>query len=40
MRKSLNILAWIVIGLLWVATAIWTIWASHQPRTESIWGPQ
>ena len=39
MRKTLNILAWIIIGLLFVATCFWTVWASHQPRTHSVWAP-
>jgi len=38
-RRSLHILAWVVIALLFVGTGIWTVWASHQPRTHSIWAP-
>jgi hypothetical protein len=38
-KKALNILAWALIAVLFVATAIWTEWGSHQPRTHSIWAP-
>jgi len=30
---------WVVIALLFVATAIWVVWAGRQPRTHSIWAP-
>jgi len=39
MRKILNILAWVVIVLLFIGTVVWMIWASHQPATHSIWAP-
>ena len=39
LRKTLNIFVWIIIGLLFVATAIWTIWAGRQPHTHSVWTP-
>jgi hypothetical protein len=39
MRKALNILVWIVIGLLFIGTGVLIIWASHRPETRSIWAP-
>jgi hypothetical protein len=39
MRRSLNILLWAVILLLFVGTGIWMVWASQQARTHSIWAP-
>ncbi len=37
-RGMMNILCWVLIALLAVATLSWTVWASHQPRPHSIWG--
>ena len=39
MQKRLNTLTWIVIGVLFVATAVWTVWASRQPGGHSMWAP-
>jgi hypothetical protein len=33
-----NILCWVVIALLAVATLRWIAWGSHQPRPYTIWG--
>jgi hypothetical protein len=37
-RAVMNILAWALIVGLTVATLVWTVWASHQPRPHSTWG--
>jgi hypothetical protein len=37
-RAVMNILAWVSIALLAVATLVWTVWAAHQPRPQSVWG--
>jgi hypothetical protein len=34
----MNILAWVLIAGLAIATFFWTVWASHQPRPHSVWG--
>ncbi len=39
MRNKMNIVIWIFIGLLFVATAAWTVWAGRQPHSHSIWAP-
>jgi len=36
--RAVNILSWVLIAVLAVATLLWTVWASHQPRTHSTWG--
>jgi len=38
LQAVLNILCWVLIALLAVATLRWTVWASHQPRPHSVWG--
>lgn len=35
-RNLASILAWILIGVLFVLTAVWVVWGSHQPRLHSI----
>ena len=37
-RRTLNVLAWILIGLLLVATVWALLWAWKQPAVNSIWG--
>ena len=37
-RGVMNVLAWALIAALTVATLVWTVWASHQPRPHSVWG--
>ena len=39
MRRGLNILMWGIIAIFTIATVIFCIWASKQPRTHSIWAP-
>ena len=39
MRSRINILVWIVIGLMLLGTGAWTVWATRQPRMHSIWAP-
>jgi len=37
-RKTLSVLAWVLIALLLAAT-LWAMqWASRQPAVHSIWG--
>jgi hypothetical protein len=37
-KKTLNVLAWILIALLLAAT-LWAVqWAAKQPKVHSIWG--
>ena len=37
--RGLNILMWAIIVIVTIATVIFCIWASAQPRTHSIWDP-
>lgn len=39
MRRTLNIVIWVVIAILAIGTGVWSLWASHQPGTHSIWAP-
>ena len=36
--RHVNTLVWIVIALVLVLIAAWTVWAGHQPFQPSIWG--
>jgi hypothetical protein len=36
-RRGVNISIWAVIVILTISTAAWVVWASRQPRTNSIW---
>jgi hypothetical protein len=40
-RKSspANVILWIVIGLILILVAAWTVWAGHQPDVPSEWAP-
>jgi hypothetical protein len=33
-------ITWIVIGLLLILVAAWTVWAGHQPHVASEWAPE
>jgi hypothetical protein len=38
LKRTLNVLAWVLIALLLAAT-LWAVqWAAKQPRVHSIWG--
>lgn len=37
-KKTLNVLAWVLIAVLLVATLWAFVWAGHQPKVHSIWG--
>lgn len=37
-RAVLNWIAWGVIAFFVILTACFMVWASHQPRTHSMWG--
>lgn len=38
-RNVANILAWILIGVLFAATGVWMVWASRQPKIHSFFTP-
>jgi hypothetical protein len=40
-RKSspAAVFAWIVIGVLLVLIAAWTVWAASRPEIRSMWAP-
>jgi hypothetical protein len=37
-QAAMNILCWVLIALLAVATLRWIGWANDQPRPHSVWG--
>jgi glucan phosphoethanolaminetransferase (alkaline phosphatase superfamily) len=36
---KLNKIAWIVIWLVLILLAVWTVWAGRQSEVRSIWAP-
>lgn len=38
MKKTVNALSWVLIGLLLAGTLWAVLWAAKQPRVHSIWG--
>jgi len=37
-KRTLNVLAWVLIAVLLAATLWWVQWAAKQPKVHSIWG--
>jgi hypothetical protein len=37
-KRTLNVLAWVLIAVLQAATLWWVQWAAKQPKVHSIWG--
>ena len=38
-RDLANILIWTLIGVMFVLTAVWMVWASRQPKVHGFFSP-